>query len=241
VELAIENARLYTETREALAARDEFLSVAAHEIRGPLTSMRLAVESLKQHPREEMAARMLQIIDREDRRIAQLTDELLDVARVRGGQLRFVFAPVDLVEVTRDVITRASADLTRSGSSLSMTAPPTVVGTWDRSRLEQVVGNLLGNAIKFGLGKPIEIHIDRDETTAILAVRDHGIGIGEESRRRVFSPFERAVSARHYGGLGLGLFIVRTIVMGFAGSIDLESKVGAGSTFTVRLPLARSS
>jgi PAS domain S-box-containing protein len=241
VELAMENAYLYRETREALAARDEFLSVAAHELRGPLTSMRLAVDSLEQNPNGPSAPRMLSIIEHEDQRLADLSDELLDVVLIRGGQLRFLFAPVDLVEVTRAVVSRSSPELTRSGSSLSITAPPSVVGTWDRARVEQIVNNLLGNAIKFGLGKPITIKIDSDGVTATLTVTDHGLGISDEAQRRIFAPFERAVSARHYGGLGLGLFIVKTNASGLAGTIDLASKVGEGSTFTVRLPLARSA
>jgi len=241
VELALENARLYVNTREALAARDEFLSVAAHEIRGPLTSLRLAVEGLTHDPSAATSPRMLGIVDREGRRIAELADELLDVARIRGGHLRFVFAPVDLVEVTHGVLARLTPELSRSGSSMSIHAPPKVIGTWDRSRVDQVASNLISNAIKFGLGRPIEIDIAVEGAAATLSVRDHGIGIAPDAQRRIFAPFERAVSARHYGGLGLGLYIVQTIVAGLGGAVEVKSEPGAGSTFVVRLPIARAS
>ncbi len=239
VELALENATLYHEARDALAARDEFLSIAAHEIRGPITALHLAVQGLLRAPPEPAATRMLAAIEREDHRLARFVDELLDVSRIRSRQLHFVFAPVDLVEVAREVVTRMAAELAQSGSSLSFTAPGQVVGTWDRMRLEQVVGNLLSNAIKFGLGKPVELRIESDGETAKLVVRDQGIGIAADARRRVFSPFERAVSSRQFGGLGLGLYIVRTIVDGMGGAVRLDSRPGAGATFTVELPLAR--
>jgi PAS domain S-box-containing protein len=239
VELALENARLYRKARDALAARDEFLSVAAHELRGPLTSLHLAVQGLQQSPPAPAAARMLAIIEREDRRIGRFVDELLDVTRIRAGHLRFVFAPVDLVEVAREVASRSKKELTRSGSPLSITAPGAVVGQWDRARLIQVLTNLLSNAIKCGLGRPIELSIDSDGKAARLCVCDHGIGIAAEAQRRIFAPFERAVSDRHYGGLGLGLYIVRTVLEGLGGSVKVESQPGGPTTFSVELPIGK--
>ena len=115
------------------------------------------------------------------------------------------------------------------------------MGQWDRFRLNQVVTNLLTNAIKFGLGKPIEIRLNRGRQSVTLTVRDHGIGIPEDMQTQIFQPFERAVSARHYGGLGLGLHIVRTIVSGLGGNVWLESAPGVGTTVFVTLPTRRSS
>lgn len=238
IELSLENARLYRKAREALAARDEFLGIAAHEIRGPLSALQLAVQGLP-GAREDAAARLLAIVEREGRRLARFVDEMFDVARIRSGQLNFTFGPVDLVEVTREVTERLEVEITRSGSSLSIAAPASLIGVWDRSRLVQIVTNLLSNAIKFGLGRPIAITIDRDGTTARWVVTDHGIGIPADAQQRIFAPFERIVSARHYGGLGLGLFIVRSIVDALDGSIRVESEPGAGSKFTVVLPLQR--
>jgi signal transduction histidine kinase len=239
VSLAIENARLYQRAINALAARDEFLSVAAHEIRGPLTSLRLAVQMLMKEPRLTESARLLSIIEREEHLLSHFVDELLDVARIRGGEIDYIYGSVDLVEVVHEVQHRLASELQRSGSALTLTAPSHLVGMWDRARLEQVALNLMGNAIKFGLGRAIDVRVECEGLTALLVVRDHGLGIPPDMRERIFQPFERAVSARHYGGLGLGLFIVQTIVKGLGGKVEVESEPGLGSVFKVTLPLTQ--
>jgi PAS domain S-box-containing protein len=240
IDLALENARLFRNAKEALAARDEFLAIAAHELRGPLTSLQLAVQGLAQAPPPAAATQMLAVVERQERRISRFIDELLDVARIRSGEMRFILGPVDLVDVARQAVARLRSELSRSSSSLSMTAPSELIGSWDRSRLEQVVANLLSNAIKFGQGKPIDLRVERDGTFARLVVHDRGIGIGPEAQKRVFSPFERAVSSRNYGGLGLGLYIVKTVVEGLGGTVTVESAVHEGTTFTVVLPIQRT-
>jgi signal transduction histidine kinase len=237
--LSVQNARLYRGAQEALKARDEFLSIAAHEIRGPLTSIHLAAQMLQQGIPPESSSKALEIIQREDRRLARFVDELLDLGRIRGGQLHFTFEEVDLNEVLQDVTSRLRSELTRSGSPLSISTGRSVVGHWDRFRLNQVVTNLLTNAIKFGLGKPIEIRIERNQDSVTLMVKDNGIGIPHDKQEEVFQPFERAVSARNYGGLGLGLHIVRTIVSGLGGKVWIESEPGAGTTAFVNLPFKR--
>jgi signal transduction histidine kinase len=112
-----------------------------------------------------------------------------------------------------------------------------VIGHWDRLRLEQVVSNLIANAIKYGAGRPVEVRVSRGGSYALLEVRDHGIGVAEEDHDRIFQRFERAISGAHYGGFGLGLWISREIVLAQGGFIELESAPGKGATFTVRLPL----
>jgi signal transduction histidine kinase len=124
---------------------------------------------------------------------------------------------------------------------LSIVAEPHCVGMWDRARIDSVATNLLSNAIKFGLGKPIEISVTTDNGRARLIVRDHGAGVSRDKHTAIFEPFERAVSVRNYGGLGLGLYIVRTIVDGLGGTVSVESEPGNGATFTVDLPLTRSA
>jgi PAS domain S-box-containing protein len=235
--LAIENARLYRGKNEALAARDEFLSIAAHELRGPVTSIHLAAQTLPSvvsAPPDR--TRLLQIIEREDRRLARFVDEMLEISRVKAGGLHFDLTLVDLAEVVRNCAARLAPDITRSRSPLSMAMAGSVQGTWDRARLDQVVANLISNAIKFGLGRPIEVSISSTNGVARLVVRDHGIGIPREKQEQIFEPFERAVSSRQYGGLGLGLYIVRRIVEGLGGNVTVESNPDQGTTFTVELP-----
>jgi signal transduction histidine kinase len=236
--LSLENARLYRDAQEALRIREEFLSIAAHEIRGPLTSIHLSVQSLKEvHPlTSEQRTRALDIVEREDRRLGRLVDDLLDVSRIRAGRLQFVLEPVDLVAVTREVAARLGPDLARTGSGLTVTGSQ-VVGRWDRERLDQVVTNLLSNAIKFGCGHPIAVRIGTRDGHARLEVEDLGVGIPAEALARIFEPFERASSARHYGGLGLGLYIVKMIVEGLNGTVRVVSTPGKGTLFAVELPL----
>jgi PAS domain S-box-containing protein len=236
--MAIDNARLYHGAEEALRARDEFLMIAAHEIRGPITSIHLAVQALiRRRLQPEASSRALELIEREDRRLSRFIDELLDLGRLRSGQLQLELEEVDLAKVVQEVATRLGAEIAASGSTLTLTLQPGVVGEWDRFRVEQLVTNLLSNAIKFGLGKPIEISASRPGARPRLVVRDHGIGIEPAALERIFLPFERNVSIRHYGGLGLGLHIVNTIVHAMGGTVTVESAVGAGSSFTVELPL----
>ena len=240
--LAVDNARLFAGAQDALRARDEFLSIAAHEIRGPLTAMRLAVQSLRKGkvPAQALPA-IFDIIEREDRKLAQFVDELLDLGRIRAGTLHFDFAIVDLAAVVREVTTRLEGELTLAGSSVDVTTEGPLTGEWDRSRLDQVVSNLLSNAIKFGLGHPIEIGLTGGASQVRLQIKDRGAGIPEDQRAQIFTPFERELSVRNYGGLGLGLHIVRTIVDGLGGTLEVDSAPGSGSTFIVSLPRARTA
>jgi signal transduction histidine kinase len=181
------------------------------------------------------APRVLDIIQREDRRLARFLDELLDLGRIQSGQIFFNFEEVNLGDVLREVASELGPELTRSGSALSLNTSGRPVGQWDRFRLTQVLTNLLTNAIKFGEGKPIEVGVSERNGIATLKVKDHGIGIAPEVLDKIFQPFGRGVSARNYGGLGLGLFIVKTIVDGLGGKIRVESRPKEGSTFTVEL------
>jgi PAS domain S-box-containing protein len=236
--MAIENARHYREAREALRVREEFLSIAAHEIRTPTTTIHLAVQGLQSKELSgEAAGKLLGAIEREDRRLAQLVNDLLDVGRIRAGRLQLDLGRVDLVQIVRDVAERLAPDGARTGSTLTMDTDAEIVGTWDRSRLEQVVANLLTNAVKFGGGKPIAVGVHAARGRAVLRVADRGIGIPPQDQERIFQPFERAVRERTHGGLGLGLYIVRTIVDALGGSVRVQSAPGAGATFTVELPM----
>jgi PAS domain S-box-containing protein len=240
--LAIDNARLYEGARDALHGRDEFLSVTAHEIRGPLTSLHLAVQSLLRGSLSSPSARTaLDVIEREDRRLARFVEELVDFGRIRTGQMHFALEDVDLGTVLRDVVSRLAEEIARAGSAVSVTTDGNLVGQWDRFRLEQVLTNLLSNAIKYGGGKPIRIAAERSDDHVAVSFVDQGIGIDPAMTTRIFDPFQRAVAARHYGGLGLGLHISKTIVEGLGGTITVDSRPGEGSRFTVDLPVSRSA
>jgi predicted ATPase/signal transduction histidine kinase len=240
--LAIDNARLLDETRRALQLREEFLRIASHELRTPLASLRLSAQGLLRAVELDRAMSP-EILDRTLRRVLgntarleQLTSELLDVTRIEQGRLQLDPIEIALDAIVRDAVDHIEADLAASGSSVSIECAAKVVGRWDPSRLEQVVTNLMTNAAKFGAGKSIEIRIERSGADARLTVTDHGIGIDPARRLHVFDRFERAVPSSSYGGLGLGLYIARSIVVAHGGTITVDSELGAGSTFTVTLP-----
>ncbi len=226
--------------QEAVAARDDFLAIAGHELRTPLTALLFHADTLARTASgfpPEAAARAVKVA-RSARRIARLVDELLDVTRISAGRLTLEREDVDLSEIAREVVVRNAEPAALAGSPLRLEAARPVMGTWDPGRLEQILDALIANALKYGRGRPIEIRADEDGGLARLVVRDHGIGIAREDQSRIFERFERAASARHYGGLGLGLWIVRQVVEAHGGRITVASAPGQGSTFTVELPTA---
>ena len=239
--LAIQNIRRHTQLGEALADREKLMSVAAHELRGPVCSLRLCVQALRRMERKapSKGGRLLEIMDREEKRLGRLIDELFDLARLRSGQLHLDLEPVDLCDVVREVTARMAVEANKVGSTLDVQVEGQLVGQWDRTRLDQVVTNLVTNAIKFGQQRPILVSVgtDADGTSALLAVTDHGLGIDPEVQQRIFEPFKRAVGALRYEGLGLGLYIVRNIVGQLGGMVHVKSAPGCGATFTVELPL----
>jgi signal transduction histidine kinase len=175
---------------------------------------------------------------RQVERLSELLDELMDVSKIRERLLRLELEDVDLAAVARDVVRRLTGQAGRPRGSIQLQAPAAVVGKWDRFRVEQVVTNLVANALKFGGGKPVELCVEGEGSCGRLVVRDRGIGIAREDIERIFKHYEQAISSRAYGGLGLGLFIAREIVEAHGGSIHAESQPGEGSTFTVALPRA---
>ncbi|WP_437284954.1 AAA family ATPase [Sorangium sp. So ce406] len=242
---ALDNARLYAEAQAAIARRDEFLLVASHELKTPLTSLlmqaQLVERQLRRRERAELSPERLegtiQILNRQLARLGRLIDELLDVTRMSAGRLTLARAPVDLAALAREVIERMSQQLAGAGCPTELELDEPVIGHWDPFRVEQILINLVSNAAKYGAGSLIHVGVRREADRAVLVVRDHGIGIAEADQARIFERFERAVSVRNFGGLGLGLYIVRWIVAAHGGSIRVESKPGAGATFIVELPL----
>jgi len=236
-----ERERLLGELREAVEARDTLLSMVAHELRTPLSSLELQLQLLR---RAELPAPMsvetteeqFGVIARQVARLRTLIANLLDVALITSNQLTLDRQHVDLGGVVTEVLAQSRLLMTHAKSEMSVAAQR-VVGVWDRVRLESVVANLISNALKFGEGQPIEVAVSGDGQRARLAVTDHGIGLSPKQQDRIFGKFERAVSEWQYGGLGLGLWVARQIVEAHGGTISVASELRKGSTFAVELPL----
>ncbi|MCY1017693.1 GAF domain-containing protein [Pyxidicoccus sp. MSG2] len=243
--LAIDNARLYREARQAIRLREEFLSIASHELKTPISALQLQVQNLeaalKRSPSgipPDRLRRGLEAVGRQLKRQTQLVNELLDVSRISAGRLELSLEPLDLGALVREVAERFEPELARTGTPLELVLAPDAVGQWDRLRLDQVLTNLLSNAVKYGRSQPVRMELTATDERVRLDVRDGGIGIGAEHLSRLFHRFERAVSERNYGGFGLGLWIARQMVEAMGGHIAVCSHLGVGSTFTVELPRA---
>jgi PAS domain S-box-containing protein len=237
--------QLETQLVKAVRDRDDFLSIASHELRTPLTTLRLEIESLRRslrlRPEKALTsgqlARNVEVAGAQTARLVALVENLLDVSRLASGRLELQTTEFDLSDLVTDVVNRLRPALEAARCPAEIVEQTTIVGKWDRLRLDQVLSNLLSNAIKYGAGHAIEVRLRRGHAYARIEVRDHGIGIAADDQDRIFQRFERAASGTHYGGFGLGLWISREIVMALGGSIELESAPGKGSTFTVLLPL----
>jgi PAS domain S-box-containing protein len=241
--LALDNASLHRDAREAIRLREEFLSIASHELKTPISALQLQVQSLQAGLARsganfdpERLKRGLERVDRQVKRQTLLVNDLLDVSRLSAGKLELVREPLELGALVRDVADRFEQEYARTGTTLELTLAPEVRGQWDRLRLDQVLTNLLSNALKYGRGNPVRVTLEAEGGRARLRVRDGGIGIAKEHLSRLFHRFERAVSERNYGGFGLGLWIARQIVEAMGGHIEVESVLGEGSTFHVELP-----
>ncbi len=240
---AIENARLYGEAQAAVAARDEFLSIASHELRTPLTALRLALENMRRVSTREAIERLppqyvervLATAERQGQRLEKLVAALLDVSRIQMGRLDLDLEQVDLGAAVAEAAAHLEDEASQAGSEIRIQGTP-AGGLWDRLRVSQVVTNLLSNAVKYGAGKPVDVEFGPRDGGARLAVRDRGIGIDPADQVQIFERFERAVSSRNYGGLGLGLYIAKRLVEAHGGTIRVESRPGEGSTFVVDLP-----
>ncbi|MDC3952280.1 ATP-binding protein [Polyangium jinanense] len=239
--IALDNARLYREAQEAIRARDEFFMIASHELRTPLTPLQLQLEGLERTLKragllnDQLTGRV-ERCSRQIFRLTRLVESLLDVTRITAGQLAIEPETVDLCALARDVTERFASESNETGTKIELRSCSSLVGRWDPLRIDQVLSNLLENAVKYGGGRPIEVVITDDGDAARISVTDHGMGIAPEACARIFERFERAVSLKHYGGLGLGLFIAKQIVEAHGGKIAAKSQPGEGSTFTVTLP-----
>jgi len=233
------------EAERAVEARDEFLAVAAHELATPLTPLQLELETLQRSlAGPEVPANVQRRLDRafrQTKRLARLTERLLDVSRLAGGHLDLDPSDFDFSEMVKEVVEEFRGDAVRAGSELTLVAAGPVVGRWDRVRAAQVVANLTSNAVKYGAGKAIALDVRGSPEEVVLTVEDHGDGIDPGELARLFQRFERASPERRRGGLGLGLYVARELVAAHGGTLRVASTPGSGSTFTVSLPRRRAA
>jgi len=230
---------------EAVELRNEFIGVLGHELRNPLSTLFLHVQALQlrldagpeQIPREQVRAELGTIVQRLERFIA-LLDRVFDASRIDSGQMSLKLEDVDLGAAVQEWVASHAPELRIAGCQASCQLEPGVVGRWDRARIDQLLDNLIGNAMRYGPGRPIEIRVASERAHAVLVIRDHGIGIDPADHGRVFERYVRTDRGHRSPGLGLGLWVVDSICRAMGGAVSLDSKLGAGATFIVRLPMA---
>jgi len=232
------------ELEKAVQNRDDFMSIASHELKTPLSSLKLQTQLRKKilqkgDVKTFSADRLMKMFIDDERqvdRITHLIDDMLDISRINTGKLSMNFEQLDFCELVEDVIERNLELFAAAACPIKIEVCQPVIGTWDRFRIEQVVTNLFTNAMRYGSGKSVDVKISTDGPRVVIVVKDHGIGIAADDQKRIFQKFER-IKGNSVSGLGLGLYIVHQIVETHQGSIKVESAIGQGSSFTVSLPL----
>jgi PAS domain S-box-containing protein len=238
-----ERRKLEAELRGAIEARDDFLSVASHELGTPLTALRLHVDQLKRAvksganaaPQARPLDKRVDAIEREVIRLASLVETLLDTTRIATGARKLDLETMELGPLVTQVVTDMTPVADAAGCQVKLSCTPTGRGRWDRTRLERAVTNILGNAFKYGAGKPVEITVDGDGITASARIHDNGLGLSAGDQEMIFQRFGRAPGTRGYGGLGLGLWIARQSVEAMGGTIRVHSVPNEGATFEIIL------
>lgn len=239
--------RNYENTQREIQARDQFLAIASHELKTPVTSMLLQVQSAIHNIRNVSLAnfsvanllKMLEGTEQQSQRLSKIINDLLNLSLITTGRLDLQPEEVDLCAITRHVADSFSEKLKKENIELNVIADKPVVGIWDKVRITQAVTNLLSNAIKYGENKPIIVSVTNSNAKAELTVEDKGIGISHDQQKRIFERFERAVSSKEYKGLGVGLYITNQIVKAHNGSISVKSNPHNGTSFTIMLPLKK--
>jgi signal transduction histidine kinase len=241
--LAVDNARLYQRVEQAVEARDEFVAMATHELRTPLSALDLQLQQLQRQLKQqalgvEQLGQGVEKVRQHAQRLNQLLAQLMDVSRISKGLLELQCELVDLADLVRELVARYEELLAAAGCSVQVNASPPVLGKVDRLRLEQVLTNLLTNAMKYAPGKPLELEVRQEGADVLVSVKDQGPGIPRETLERIFHRFERASGRHHRESLGLGLYIARQIARAHGGELVVDSHLGQGTRFTLRLPSA---
>ncbi len=230
--------------KEALGARDNFLSAASHELKTPLTTLilqsQLLVQTLSRDSSDvELLKRSTEQIERQAQRMSRLINELLDVSRIALNRLEVSPEPCDLRMLVDETVEAFQLQASGQGSKIEVTGDSSVTGQCDTFRIEQVIINLLTNAVRYGRAGTIHVHVAEQSDGVCFSVRDEGPGIPEKDIERIFDQFERAHKLQQTGGLGLGLYIARSIVEAHGGKISAANSPKGGAIFTVQLPAAR--
>ena len=233
------------ELEHAVRMRDDFMSIVSHEVRTPLNGLILETQLRKMHLARDNASaftldKMKAMVERDERQIQsliRLIEDMLDVSRIRTGKLSIRPSEFDLSAAVGNLLESFAAQISAAGSSVNYRSEQPVVGQWDEFRIEQVVSNLLTNALRYGAKKPISVSVYTRSAWAVIEVSDQGIGISEENQQRIFHQFERIAGSHVVTGLGLGLYISEQIVAAHDGQISVHSALGEGATFRVCLPL----
>jgi signal transduction histidine kinase len=240
--LALEQAQ--QQLKRAVTMRDDFMSMVSHELRTPLNTLYLQVQMRKKiltgEVKQSDLPTLRKMVERDERQIrsmVRLIDDMLDVSRLRTGTLAMSYAPADLATITRGVVDSMVEPALVAGCMLTLETPDTLPLVCDEFRVEQVVTNLLTNALRYGAGHPVAVRVEAEGDSALVVVKDGGIGIAQADQDRIFGQFERTDDARKVAGLGLGLFITRHIARAHGGEVSVRSEPGQGAQFTVRLPL----
>lgn len=242
---AIENIQLLKNEQEAVKSRDEFLSIASHELKTPLTSLSLQAQIYERGLEKEdeefysktKVKKLVTLVSRQIGRLTRLIDDMLDVSRISSNKLSIDKHVFDLSVLIEEMIERLSTIFINNSLEVPSFEPiGNAIGYWDRFRIEQVIENLITNAIRYGNGKPVTISLSASEDAVRLSVKDQGMGISQQAMGKIFNRFERSVDASEVSGLGLGLFISKQIVIAHKGRIWVESEIGKGSNFIIELP-----
>lgn len=239
--LAAENANLYDNASRSLERRDEFLSLASHELKTPITSMLLQAQMMIQNEERRSTAEQVKkfsvFLERQLLRINDLVEEMLDTSRIDLSKLALRLEKIDLSELIREVCQRLRPQFEQAQMELTLNIQSKIRGSFDSYRVEQVITNLLTNTLKYAQGKPVTVELKKEENFAVLSVADRGPGVAPEDQERIFGRFERGVDPGRISGLGIGLYITKAIVKAHNGTISLRSQPNGGANFVVELPL----